>query len=408
MRIAIIGAGPAGMVAAIEAAKNGAEVVLYEKNVKVGKKLSATGNGRCNFTNLQMDAGKYRGEDPAFAWKVISSFDERQTIEYFRALGIEPKFRGDYVYPGSDQAAGMVQVLLDELEHRKVTILYEHTVREIRRESNRFRIITEQEDVIYDRVILTAGSCAAPSTGSDGSGYRMAEKLGLRKIWAVPALTAIRCRGSQYKEMAGVRADAQLTLKNGKTVLAEEAGELQLTDYGISGIPVFQISRYAAYALERGEAVAVYISFFPGKTREDILRLLEKRRDQLCYKTAEHFLTGCINQKLAETFLKLCNIDKNIEVGRLTSKNLKALSGMLTEYKAEAIAVNAFSQAQCAAGGIATDELRPETMEARDIPGLYLAGEIVDVDGICGGYNLQWAWSSGIVAGRSASKQRVS
>ncbi|HAT02878.1 MAG TPA: aminoacetone oxidase family FAD-binding enzyme [Oribacterium sp.] len=403
MQIAVIGAGPAGMVAAIEAARNGADVVLYEKNKKVGKKLATTGNGRCNYTNLVMDAEKYRGEDPQFAWKVISSFDERETIAYFQKLGIEPKMRGGYVYPNSDQASSVVSALLDELEHQKVMIRYESIVKEIRRENGKFLVMTQEGKRGFDRVILTAGSCAAPATGSDGSGYRMAEKLGLRKIWAVPALTAIRCSGTQYKDMAGVRADAQLTLKSGKTVLAEERGELQLTDYGISGIPVFQISRFAAYALERKEIVAVYISFFPGKSREEILRLLEQRKEQLFYKPAGKFLQGLLNQKLGDAFLKLCNIDAAMPVAELTTKNLKALSGMLTEYKAEAVSVNPFAQAQCAAGGIATGELNPETMEAWSVPGLYLAGEILDVDGICGGYNLQWAWSSGILAGRSAS-----
>ncbi len=412
LRIFVVGGGPAGMLASIEAAKAGAEVTLLEKNPRVGRKLSQTGNGRCNYTNLSMTGREYRGMHPEFAETANAVFPPEKLIAYFERLGIMPKYRGTYVYPNSDQASSMVYCLLHEMEHLGIRILYDTAVREIKLctgnayDRMHFSVMTEKDCFRCDRVILTAGSKAAPVTGSDGDGYLFAKAFGHRIIPVVPALTAIRCAGRYYKELAGVRTDAVLKLQVDGHTEETERGELQLTDYGISGIPVFQLSRYASYALKDGKKVTVQINFLPECKETEVFGLLRERRKNLYYKTAEDFLTGFLNNKLSSVLLKLAGIQLKETAGRIKDEKLRQLAAVMTDYTAEALSVNPFPNAQCAAGGADTVEIDPHTMESRIVKGLYFAGELLDIDGICGGYNLQFAFSSGYIAGRSAGGRK--
>ena len=415
-KVVVVGAGAAGMMAAIEAARTGAEVLLIERNSQPGKKLATTGNGRCNFTNLDMEdlaGGKYRGQEPKFAEIALKSFGPEKVVDWFRSVGIEPKYRGTYVYPYSDQAVSVVSALWDEAEHLGVEVLFNTLIRKVRKDETAgadnaggFLLWVEGSEAVIkaDKLILATGSKAAPKTGSTGDGYVWAKALGHTLVPQVPALTAIKCKGNQYRDMAGVRTDAGLSVKAGSEIIATEEGELQLTDYGISGIPVFQISRYVAYGLREGKDVSVYINFLPhiSDKKEDIYELYKKRAERLSYKDMGSFFTGLLNQKLGNVILQLAHIDRKQPVGKLSKKQLDAISSLTVSYKAECAEVNPFANAQCAAGGISTTEVSPYTMESRIVKCLYFAGEILDIDGICGGYNLQWAWSSGYLAGRSA------
>ena len=434
--VAVAGAGAAGMMAAIEAARSGAKVLLIERNPQPGKKLATTGNGRCNYTNLDMDnlpGGKYRGCDPGFAVTAIESFGPEKTVRWFRDIGIEPKYRGTYVYPGSDQASSVVTALWEEAVHSGVRILFDTLIRKIRKEdseigntskngpgfsrgnseksngekSGGFLLDIEGSDRVIraKKLILATGSRAVPKTGSTGDGYVWAKAMGHTLIPQVPALTAVKCRGSQYKDMAGVRTDVKLCVRVGGETVAGEEGELQLTDYGISGIPVFQISRYVAYGLRDGKEVSVYINFIPNisDNKEEISEFYKERAERLAYKEMGSFFTGLLNQKLGNVLLRMANIDRKLPVSKLSGKQLKALSALTVSFKAECAEVNPFANAQCAAGGINTNEVDPHTMESKLVKGLYFAGEILDIDGICGGYNLQWAWSSGFIAGNAAA-----
>jgi predicted Rossmann fold flavoprotein len=205
--------------------------------------------------------------------------------------------------------------------------------------------------------------------------------------------------------MAGVRTDAKLSVRVGGEMVASEEGELQLTDYGISGIPVFQISRYVAYGLREEKEVSVYINLLPdiSDSKEVISEFYKKRAERLGYKEMGSFFTGLLNRKLGNVLLQLANIDRRLPVSKLSEKQFKALSALTVSFKAECMEVNSFANAQCAAGGINTTEVDPHTMESKLVKGLYFAGEILDIDGICGGYNLQWAWSSGFIAGKAAA-----
>lgn len=494
--VAVIGGGAAGMMAAIEAARSGAIVTLIEKNPQLGKKLATTGNGRCNYTNLDMSdriGGKFRGFHPEFAAPALDALPPEAVLDWFRAIGVEPRFRGSYVYPNSDQASAVVEALREELHRLSVKVHYNAEVKSMQRvdadlvlspekasmsgktpsdgrsakeklsdagaaasvsemrekmDAGYFMIRCTDAVVKADRVILAAGSKAAPKTGSNGDGYFIARKLGHTIVPYVPALCGIRCAGDAFKALAGIRTEAALELVVDGHCVDRETGELQLVDYGISGIPVFQLSRYAAYALQEGKKAAVYINFLPGFTEagavrnserassasgistievsgannaqnarteasgstakaEDpkdlALKLFRQREERLAGRKMESFFTGLLHQKLGQLLLRMANVRPELPVAELSEKQLRSLASLSARFKAECVEMNGFQQAQVVAGGVDTSEVDPRTMVSRLVPGLYFAGEVLDIDGICGGYNLQWAWASGYVAGRHAA-----
>ena len=413
--VAVIGGGAAGMMAAIEAARAGAIVTLIEKNPQLGKKLATTGNGRCNYTNLDMEdriGGKFRGFHPEFAAPALDVLPPEAVLDWFRAIGVEPRFRGSYVYPNSDQASAVVDALREELHRLSVKVHYNAEVKSVQRidtDAGYFMIQCTDAVVKADRVILAAGSKAAPKTGSNGDGYFIARKLGHTIVPYVPALCGIRCAGDAFRALAGIRTEAALELVIDGHSVDREAGELQLVDYGISGIPVFQLSRYAAYALQEGKKAAVYINFLPGFTdeaedpRECALRLYRQRQQRLVGRKMESFFTGLLHQKLGQLLLRMASVRPELPVAELSEKQLRSLASLSVRFKAECVEMNGFLQAQVVAGGVDTTEIDSSTMASRLVPGLYFAGEVLDIDGICGGYNLQWAWASGFVAGRHAA-----
>lgn len=405
-RVVIIGGGAAGLTAAITAARRGAHVTIAEHMDRVGKKILSTGNGRCNLTNLRMEPECYRSGDAGFPMKVIEGFNVEDTLAFFRGLGIEPKDRNGYIYPNSDQASAVLDVLRLEAEHLGVRVLVSCEPGAIECTRDTYKIHTSQGVLEADALILAAGSKAAPATGSDGSGYELVRKLGHRVIKPLPALVQLRCQGSIYKQMAGIRTEAVVRLFADGKQLAEDKGELQLTDYGLSGIPVFQISRFGARALDEGKKVIVKVDFMPSWKDEEALGLLKKRAARMDYKTAEELLVGLLNKKLAAALLRLAGISLSQKAGELSPGQLSKLARQMKAYEAMVMSVNPFASAQVCCGGVDVHEVNASTMESKLRKNLYLAGELLDVDGICGGYNLQFAWSSGAVAGRNAAAGR--
>ncbi len=400
-QIIIIGAGASGLAAGISAAREGASVTIMEHTARPGKKLLSTGNGKCNITNLEFPKDAYRGNQPDFVFPALHTVSVNQTMDFFRELGIVLTERNGYVYPNTGQASTVLEAMLFELEHLGVRIVTECPVKEIKKD---LTVITDHGKQRGDRVILAAGSTAAPKTGSDGSGYGLARKLGHHIIEPLPALVQLRCKEKWYKQAAGVRTDALVTLKiDGKTA-ASDRGELQITDYGISGIPVFQISRYAARALNEGRQAVAQLDFLPEIPLTDLEQLLFTRHRQFGYRPADEFLHGVLNSKLTKVLLKEAGIGRESWIKEVTEKEIKNLANCIKELKTIIVSTNSFDQAQVCSGGVDTREVDPVTMESKLIRGLYFSGEILDVDGICGGYNLQWAWSSGIAAGIHAGR----
>lgn len=393
-KVCIVGGGAAGMIAAIMAARNHAAVTILEHNEKTGKKLLATGNGRCNLTNEKQEKMCYHSEHPELLWDILQNFPFEQTLDFFEKIGIYPVSKNGYFYPSSMQASSVQEVLEMEARFLKVKIKCKEHVKEIKisdtKENPRFSVVTETWQYPADAVILACGSQASEIDGADGSGYTLAKQLGLKVINSLPALVPLKGKGNYFSKWAGTRIYGKIYLQSQNKIVQTEEGELQLTDYGISGIPVFQLSGLAAKLLQHQHSVTLMIDFLPDVTPKELEELLLKRKELCPYKTTKELCIGLFPKKLIEVL-----VDKKTDLSTLAEK--------IKKFSMEIVGTKPFSNAQVCQGGVSLEEISPKTMECKKIPGLYLAGELLDADGICGGYNLQWAWSSGACAGKEAA-----
>ena len=405
-RVGIVGAGASGLMAAITAAKNGADVCIYENKDKAGKKILATGNGRCNFTNTCQDPSFYRSDNKNFPVNILEKFNHKAVLEFFYDLGICTNDRNGYIYPKSDQAAAVLDVLLMEAKRLGVKIFTDCKIVEIRKRKKEFKLVNENGDIFRaDKVIISAGSKASPVTGSDGSGYTLAKSFGHSLIPVLPSLVQLRCKEKFYKKVSGVRVNGKVTLFVDNKEMASDTGEIQLTNYGISGIPVFQISRYASIGLYNKNEVKAVINFMPDFSKNELIKFICDRIKRRPEKTIDEFFTGLFNKKLSQLFVGILNLKDNTKVSTLKENDIDRMSKLISSFTTIVTETNSFEQAQVCCGGINTKEIDPDTLESLYVKDLYFAGEIMDVDGICGGYNLQWAWSSGYTAGMEASKK---
>lgn len=403
--VIIIGAGAAGMTAAICAARQGSKVTVLEHTAKAGKKILSTGNGKCNITNTYQDSLCYRGNHSEFAMEVLEKFGVEDTLEFMKSIGILTKNKNGYIYPRSEQASTVLECLLMELEHLNVEIVYDVQVNTIEKKQDDFQIITSQPKKTYKchKLILATGSKAAPNTGSDGSGYELAKQLGHKVIKPLPALVQLKCEESIYKEAAGVRCEALVKIISDGKELAKERGELQITNYGISGIPVMQLSRYAVKALDMRKEVCAVIDFLPEFSYEQLCETLTEQMGRFPERTVEEVLQGFLNKKLSSALLREIGIKKRFLAAKCSEEYICAIADGLKGFETRITGSNSFKEAQVCQGGVSTIEVDSKTMESRKCPGLYFAGEILDIDGTCGGYNLQFAWGTGAIAGQCAA-----
>ncbi len=397
--VIVVGGGASGMVAAIVAARRGLSVLLLDKKEKLGKKILATGNGKCNYSNTYYDESVYRSDTPEVITPILEQFSVKDTISFFRELGVEPKEKNGYLYPASMQAAAIVEVLTMELRRLMVDIHLSESVTKIQKKSHGYMVITDQSSYESKAVILATGGKAGSKLGSDGSGYDLAKSLGHKIVPVTEALVALRSPLKLFKQISGIRINSKVTVVIKEKPLTSEVGELQITDYGISGIPVFQISRYATKALNQGKKVEVLLDLLPDYTREETITLLLKRQLAHPEKTAQEYLIGLFPYKLAFLLVKQAGMKETENVGRIDRHRLNALADLIKNFRVPISCANGFEQAQVCAGGVDASEVSPLTLESIKNKGIYLTGELLDVEGTCGGYNLQWAWSTGYVAG---------
>jgi len=397
--VIVIGGGASGMMAAITAAKSGKDVLILERNDKLGKKILQTGNGRCNLTNYKMDSSCYCRENADFAMKIIHDFDEKAVMDFFSKAGLLLHNRQGYVYPNTDQASSVNEILGLMVKRSNIAVSYETTAKKIIKKDN-FLIQTSKGEFHCNKLILATGGKAYPKSGSDGSGYLLSESLGHRIITPLPALTSLSVGFKGQKKISGVRCDGVVTLLSNGKILGSERGEIQMTDYGISGIPVFQISRYGVQALYQKQKVTCEIDFLPDYDEKDILQMLFTRF-QIPGQTAGESFCGLIHKKISDMLLKEAGIIAEQKTTKTDKNRLYGLASLIKHFTFEITDYHGFDFGQVCQGGVAVDEINPATMESKLVSDLYFCGELVDVDGICGGYNLQWAWSSGYLAGRA-------
>lgn len=395
------------MLAAISAARLGAHVTILEKNPRVGKKILATGNGRCNFTNVNAGYSCYSSENPGFVQKALSDFTASDAISFFEELGIQHKVEEmGKVFPMSDQASSILDVLLYELNRLGVNIICDSNVVDIIPENGSFILKTKDGNKYRgDSVVLAPGGKAMPSSGSDGYGYDLALKLGHTMTDTFPALVQLMLEGDYFKRIDGVKfiGTAEIIDNNGSVI--KDRGDILFTNYGVSGPPVLQISRKAGELLKSGKQATLKISILDTMSKEEVTDLIDRRFKTDLNKTVEFSFVGLINKRLIPVVLLQAGIsDLKRPVSGITSKERDRIAEILTDWRFNIRGTKSWPSAQVTAGGINTREIDENTMESFLIKGLYFAGEIMDVDGMCGGYNLQWAWSSGFIAGRSAAK----
>ncbi len=405
-KVIIVGGGAAGMVGAISARRMGADVLLLERNSRVGKKILATGNGRCNLTNMNAGAPFYNGKNPKFVYSVFSEFGVDKTLKFFEKLGIEYKVEEfGKVYPMSDQASSVLDVLLYELNHLGVEIVTDCLVTSVKKKGRNFFVETiEKKTYQSDKVIVTTGGNAMPLSGSDGNGYELLTALGHSVTEIFPALVQLMLEGKFFKSIDGVKFVGRAEILEEGKVIAEDTGDILFTNYGISGPPILQISRKAAEASVYHKNRELKIVILDKMDEEEIRRRLYRRFRFAGEKTVEQSLIGLINKRLISVILKECGVvDLRKKASTLSDKEKRNICRILGDWRFELKGTKGWQSAQVTAGGVNTKEIHQDTMQSKLVEGLFLAGEVVDIDGQCGGFNLQWAWSSGYVAGRSAA-----
>ena len=397
--VVIIGGGASGIMAALTAAEDkNNHVILIERQQRIGRKLLATGNGRCNLTNTGASAENYHGENPDFSISALEAFSPQDTLDFFHALGLMTvEEYGGRVYPLSNSANSVVDVLRFALENSGIELRCATVVREIYRKGNGYGIITEDNELFADKLIVACGGAAGSKLGGVSDGYELLKALGHKRTGLYPSLVQLVTEAEYPRALKGVRADCALRLVSGDAVLAESVGELQFTETGLSGPAAFDISRECAMA---GKGPSVSADFFKDYSEEDILTLLKTRCEKLPQLPASDALTGMLHNRLGRMIVKYAGLDQNCPCGKLSPAELEKLAHCCKDFRLKLLGTGGFDAAQVTAGGVKTGGFNPETLESWFMPGLFACGEVLDVDADCGGYNLQWAWASGRRAGR--------
>lgn len=401
MKIAVIGGGAAGIVAAIYASKK-SDVILIEKNEQCAKKILVTGNGKCNYWNSDQSISHYHSKNIDLVENINTEENQREILNFFERIGIVPYIKNGYYYPYSGTATSIKSALLLELKRSNVEIKNNYSVRDIKKENNKFIISDGKEKIVVDKVILATGSLAYYKDDTANAGYDIAKKFGHNIIKLLPSLVQLKGEEKYFKDWMGIRCNSEVSLYQEKSLIRKEEGEILLTDYGISGICVFNISGYASKLLDEKKKVSVKINFVPWFKENNFIDWLEERNKSVKNRKIDEFLEGFLNYKLVHVILKVSNIDKNRSWNDLSQKEKNVLKDNIQSFTLDITGTNSFDKAQVCSGGISTLEINKNTMESLKVEGLYFAGEIIDVDGDCGGYNLGFAWLSGMIAGINA------
>ena len=404
MVIGIIGGGASGMAAALAAAENPEnQVILLERQARVGRKLQATGNGRCNLSNLHAVKQGYHGEDDTFAEYAIAQFGPEKTLEWFRELGLfTVTEESGRVYPYSDQANSVVDVLRFALEKPNISQKLGFEVEKVKKCDTGFRIEGAGEKLDCDRLIIACGGLAGTKLGGTMSGYKLLRSLGHKCTKLRPTLVQLKSSWGGVAGLKGVRTNCHTAIYHEENLFSQSTGELQFTEYGLSGPVIFEVSRDVCQ--EKGNWFA-RLDFLPEVNQGELLSELLRRKETVL--PASELLTGILHNRLGRVLTQAAGISGNRRISELSDHQLEEVVRVVKHFDVPLTEPMGMDSAQVTAGGIRTAEFDEKTMESRMVPGLYACGEVLDVDGDCGGYNLQWAWSSGRLAGLNAGKETL-
>ncbi|MBD9138817.1 MAG: aminoacetone oxidase family FAD-binding enzyme [Clostridiales bacterium] len=396
MNVCVIGGGAAGMLAALTAAENGHHVLLLERQSRIGRKLLATGNGRCNLSNHHVSPAHYHG-GAGFCDFALSQFDVGETLQYFASLGLLTVSEASgRIYPMSNMAGSVLDVLRYALERPEIDLQTGQTVTAVRKMPEGFSVKTETDTFSARCLILAAGGAAGSKVGGGMDGYRLAKSLGHHRTALYPSLVQLKTDPTYPRALKGVKAQCGISICRGSQVLARNSGEVLFTEYGVSGPAIFDLSRSVSAG---GSDLTCLLNFFPDWEEAEVLHWLSQRQAAMAAHEASTLLTGSCYTRLGQMICKSAGFTNQRAAG-LTRDDLRRIARQATHFALPITGTCGFDQAQVTAGGLDTSEFDPRTLQSRLVPGLYACGELLDIDGDCGGYNLQWAWSSGRLAGK--------
>lgn len=405
MRVGIIGAGASGVFAALILKQNYIDTTVIERNANALKKIYATGNGRCNFTNRNVSYKNYHGENPKFTISAIKKFDNYDVIEFFNDMGIpEVELENGKIFPKSLQASSIVKQMMCLANHLEVEFIYDSFVDDVRNNGDVFEVKSNGSLCKFDYLIIACGSKAYKKSGSDGNGYILMEKLGHNIVKTHPGIVQLRLNGDSFKKMSGTKFKANAKLVVDDKEVFEFYHDVLFTDYGISGPTILQLSGEAIRAKNKGLDVKIRIDTVDldeNKLYEHLIYIISLNY----YKKINELLVGLINDNLIEEVLNQANIEYDINVCELSKEEIYKLAHTLKNLEFSVSGYKDEDSGQITCGGVDTDEINPSTMESKKIKNLYIIGEIMDVDGDCGGYNLQWAFSSAYSCAMSIIKK---
>lgn len=406
--LCVIGGGASGLACAIEAARCGFAVTILEHTDRIGKKILMTGNGKCNFTNRLMNEEQYYTDEIPFLRKVLAQFGTDELLAFFDSLHLCYKEKNGYFYPVSNQAASVLDVLRFELLKRDVQIVTSTVVTDILEKGDYTEVYTKNQTYVFDVVVLACGGKAYAVTGSDGSGYQLCKKLGLKQNPPSEALVALKSSETYFKAVAGVRTDAEVSVWVDGQCMGTEMGELQITDYGISGIPVFQLSRIVSVTLLHNANASVYaqVDLFPALSKQALLQHMQERIRENAMLQIQDALSGFLNKKLNTLMLKHAHVSPAMQAGDIKVQSIHQMVQFCKKWHIPITGTNDFSKCQVCAGGVWLSELT-QGFACKKHPNVYVIGELTDVDGKCGGYNLHYAFASGILAARDAARRHI-
>ncbi|XPV68691.1 MAG: NAD(P)/FAD-dependent oxidoreductase [Halarcobacter sp.] len=408
MKIAIIGAGAAGIMSAISAKRlnKSLNIDIYDINNGIGKKILASGNGRCNISNTNCTQENFIGENPSFVKYALNQFDFKAFENFCKSIGLLLDIKEDgKVYPLSNEAKSVVTLLENTLKSLEINLILNTKINDIEKQNGKFILKSESDEYKdYDKVVISSGLSAAPQLGASEDGMSMACKFEHSFNLTYPSLVGLHTDFEHNSKIQGVKKESAVSLFIDGQKECEIKGDVLFTKYGVSGFAILDISQYAVYPLSLYQDVQISINLFPTKSRNEVLGMCESQFKTLPEQKAIELLVGIVSNKLAPILLDICKIDKQSKAKDINAKQIRALVNVITNWRMKITDTQGFKHAEASGGGIRTDEVDSKTFESKKCRGLYLAGEVLDVVGNRGGYNLQFAWASGFLAGQSLAK----